>query len=70
MNDWQHLYEKAKRHSKCNFHVDNCMKVALFGKTDIAEQLNFSYNVSGSLLRCSGHSVTYHKVKLKIYLLV
>ena len=43
MNNWKHLSEKVKRHVKCSSHVENCLKVALFGKTNIAEQLSFRY---------------------------
>ena len=40
MNDWKHLSEKVKRHVKYSCHVENCLKLAFFGKTNIAEQLS------------------------------
>ena len=46
MNDWKHLSEKVKRHVKCSCHVENCLKLAFFGKTSIAEQLSKAYRDS------------------------
>ena len=46
MNDWKHLSEKVKRHVKCSSHVENCLKLAFFGKTNIAEQLSKAYKES------------------------
>ena len=57
-------------HGKCSCYVENCLKVAFFGKTNIAEQLCFRHSVSGRLLRGSGDSMTYHKVMLKIDILM
>ena len=36
VNDWKHLSEKVKRRVKCSSHVENCLKLAFFGKTNIA----------------------------------
>ena len=46
MNDWKHLSEKVKRYVKCSCHVENCLKLAFFGKTNIAEQLSKAYRDS------------------------
>ena len=46
VNDWKHLSEKVKRHVKCSCHVENCLKLAFFGKTNIAEQLSKAYRDS------------------------
>ena len=46
MNDWKHLSEKVKRHVKFSCHVENCLKLAFFGKTNIAEQLSKAYGDS------------------------
>ena len=46
MNDWKHLSEKVKRHVKFSCHVENCLKLAFFGKTNIAEQLSKAYRDS------------------------
>ena len=46
MNDWKHLSEKVKRHVKCSSHVENCLKLAFFGKTNIAKQLSKGYRDS------------------------
>ena len=46
VNDWKHLSEKVKRHVKCSSHVENCLKLAFFGKTNIAEQLSKAYRDS------------------------
>ncbi len=43
VNDWKHLSEKAKKHVKCGCHVENSLKLAFFGKTNIAEQLSEAY---------------------------
>ena len=43
MNDWKHLSDKVKRHVKCRSHVENCLKLAFFGQTNIAEQLSQAY---------------------------
>ena len=43
VNDWKHLSEKAKKHIKCSCHVENSLKLAFFGKTNIAEQLSEAY---------------------------
>ena len=48
VKDWKQLSEKVKRHVKCSCHVANCTKVAIFGKTNIAEQLSLRCNVSGT----------------------
>ena len=46
MNDWKHLSEKVKRHVKFSCHVENCLTLAFFGKTNIAEQLSKAYGDS------------------------
>ena len=46
VNDWKHLSEKVKRHVKYSCHVENCLKLAFFGKTNIAEQLSKAYRDS------------------------
>ena len=46
MNDLKHLSEKVKRHIKFSCHVENCLKLASFGKTNIAEQLRKAYRDS------------------------
>ena len=43
---WKHLSEKVKKHIKCSRHVENCLKLAFFGKTNIAEQLSAAYRTS------------------------
>ena len=46
VNDWKHLSEKVKRHVKYSCHVENCLKLAFFGKTNIAKQLSKAYRDS------------------------
>ena len=46
VNDWEHLSEKVKCHAKCNSHVDNCLNLAYFGHSNIAEQLSHAYRAS------------------------
>ena len=46
VNDWKHLSGKVKRHVKCSSHVENCLKLAFFGQTNIAEQLSQAYRDS------------------------
>ena len=46
VNDWKHLSEKVKRHVECSCRVENCLKLAFFGKTNIAEQLRKAYRDS------------------------
>ena len=46
VNDWKHLAEKVKRHVKVSCHVESCLKLAFFGKTNIAEQLIKAYRDS------------------------
>ena len=46
MNEWKHLSEKVKRHVKFICHVENCLKLAFFGKANIAEQLSKAYKDS------------------------
>ena len=55
MNDWKHLSEKVTRHVKFSCHVKNCLKLAFFGKTDIAEQLSKAY----------GDSIIQHNLEVK-----
>ena len=45
MNDRKHLSE-VKRHVKFSCHVENCLKLTFFGKTNIAEQLSKAYRDS------------------------
>ena len=45
-HDWKRLSEKVKRHIKFSCHVENCLKLAFFGKTNIAEQLSKAYRDS------------------------
>ena len=45
-SDWKHLSEKVKRHVKFSCHVENCLKLAFFGKTNVAEQLSEAYGDS------------------------
>ena len=46
VNDWKHLSDKVKRHVKCSSHVENCLKLAFFGQTNIAEQRSQAYRDS------------------------
>ena len=46
MNDWKLLSEKVKQHVKFSCHVENCLKLSFFGKTNIAEQLSKAYRDS------------------------
>ena len=46
MNDWKHLSDKVRRHVKCKSHVENFLKLAFFGPTNIAEQLSQAYRDS------------------------
>ena len=46
MNEWKHLSEKVKRHVRFICHVENCLKLAFFGKANIAEQLSKAYRDS------------------------
>ena len=46
VNDWKHLSEKVKHHVKCNSHVDNCLNLAVFCHSNIAEQLSHAYRAS------------------------
>eukprot|EP00795_Rhopilema_esculentum_P017770 gene17770-9443_t len=43
VNDWKHFSEKVKKHVMCGRHVDNCLKLAFFGRNNIAEQLSEAY---------------------------
>ena len=43
VNEWKQLSEKVKRHVKFICHVENCLKLAFFGKANIAEQLSKAY---------------------------
>ena len=45
VNDRKHLSE-VKRHVKFSRHVENCLKLAFFGKTNNAEQLSKAYRDS------------------------
>ena len=46
VNKWKNLSEKVKRHVKFSCHVENCFKLAFYGKTNIAEQLSKAYRDS------------------------
>ncbi|XP_065070319.1 zinc finger MYM-type protein 1-like [Rhopilema esculentum] len=46
VNDWKHLSDKVKRHIRCGSHVENCLKLAFFGQTNIADQLSQAYRES------------------------
>ena len=46
INDWKHFTEKVKKHSACACHVENCLKLAFLGQSDIAEQLSEAYRAS------------------------
>ena len=55
MNDWKHLSDKVKRHVKCSSHVENCLKLAFFSQTNIAEQLSQAYR----------HSIIQHNLEVE-----
>ena len=55
MKDWKHLSDKVKRHVKCSSHVENCLKLAFFGQTNIAEQLSQAYR----------HSIIQHNLEVE-----
>eukprot|EP00795_Rhopilema_esculentum_P005495 gene5495-673_t len=46
VNDWKHFSEKVKKHVMCGRHVDNCLKLAFFGRNNIAEQLSEAYRAT------------------------
>ena len=46
MNDWKYISKKVKCHVTCNCYVEKWLKVAFFGKINLAEQLRSRYNVS------------------------
>ena len=46
VNEWKHLSEKVKRHVNFICHVETCLKLAFFGKGNIAEQLSKAYRDS------------------------
>ena len=47
VNGWTHLSEKVKRHVKCSSHVENCLKLTVYGKKKyIAEQIRKAYRDS------------------------
>ena len=46
VNDWKHLSVKVKQHVKCSCHVENFLKLAFFGRTTIAKQLNKAHRDS------------------------
>lgn len=46
VSDWKHLSEKVKKHEKCVVHVENCLKLALLGKTNIEQHLSEAYRAS------------------------
>ena len=41
VNDWKHLPEKVKRHVKCCYHVENCLKLAFLGLVSFTAALDF-----------------------------
>ncbi len=43
--DLKHLSEKCKRHESSRRHLDNAMRLQLFGKLSIAEQLDEGYRI-------------------------
>ncbi|XP_055018970.1 52 kDa repressor of the inhibitor of the protein kinase-like isoform X2 [Boleophthalmus pectinirostris] len=46
ISDLRHLSEKCKRHENCVSHVDNCFRLSVFGRANIAVQLNEAYRDS------------------------
>ena len=46
VSDWKHFSEKTKRHVQCKRHIENCLKLASFGCSNIAEQLSETYHAS------------------------
>uniref|UniRef100_H3B3J6 DUF4371 domain-containing protein n=1 Tax=Latimeria chalumnae TaxID=7897 RepID=H3B3J6_LATCH len=45
VNDLKHLSEKIKKHESCKCHLDNSIKLAMFGSVNVATQLDESYRV-------------------------
>lgn len=45
VTDLKHLAEKIKKHDSCKSHLTNMLKLSLFGKSDIVQQLNEAYRV-------------------------
>ena len=58
VNDW------------CSCHVEKSLKLPFVGKTNIAEQLSFRYNVSGKVVERFWLFCDLHKVMPKIHLLM
>ncbi len=46
VSDWKHLSEKVKKHEKCVVHVENCLRLALLGKTNVERHLSEAYRAS------------------------
>ncbi|XP_055083313.1 uncharacterized protein LOC129456849 [Periophthalmus magnuspinnatus] len=46
VSDLRHLSEKCKRHDNCRSHVDNCFRLSVFGRTNIAAQSGEGYRAS------------------------
>lgn len=45
VNDLKHLSEKCKRHENVRSHLDNTMKLRIFGRASIAAQLDEGYRI-------------------------
>ncbi|XP_067249008.1 zinc finger MYM-type protein 1-like isoform X2 [Chanodichthys erythropterus] len=45
VRDLKHLSEKCKRHESSRSHLDNAMRLQIFGKVSLAEQLGENYRI-------------------------
>ncbi|KAK5885972.1 hypothetical protein CesoFtcFv8_017055 [Champsocephalus esox] len=45
VNDLKHLSEKAKKHEQSKVHMENAMQLAMFGRVNIAVQLDEDYRI-------------------------
>ncbi|XP_078522463.1 zinc finger MYM-type protein 1-like [Lissotriton helveticus] len=46
VTDLKHLSEKIKKHEACKSHLDSSIKLAMFGRMNIASQLDDSYRIA------------------------
>ena len=45
MRDLKHFNDKCKKHESCRSHLNNSLKLNLFGRLSIAEQLDEGYRI-------------------------
>src|SRR4029434_5952466 len=45
VRDLKHFNDKCKKHKSCRSHLTNSLKLSLFGRLSIAEQLDEGYQI-------------------------